>query len=117
MRPILESAIERRAAREAEKLGVRSIKICDPSQAGWPDRMFFIPGGRPLLIEFKRPGEEPRDLQEHRIEILNRLGYDVCVCDSVRGALAQVARALDAASRPKARRQVLARERMRDPCR
>jgi hypothetical protein len=48
----------------------------------WPDRLFFIPGGRPLLIEFKKPGKVPTPKQAHRIKELRELGYDVEVCDS-----------------------------------
>ena len=57
---------------------------------GWPDDIFLIPGGRPLFIEFKAPGELPTPIQQHRAGELWELGYDVCWADSTdaaRGAL------------------------------
>ena len=48
-----ESIIEATVARRAlEELGVFSIKIKRAQEAGYPDRIFLIHGGRPLFIEF-----------------------------------------------------------------
>ena len=57
------------------QLGVRSLQLNLHFDAGWPDRIFLIPGGRPLFMEFKRPGEFPRPLQYQRLETLVQLGY------------------------------------------
>lgn len=93
-----ETAIERAACRQIlAKFGVGSVKLTLRS-TGYPDRLFWIPGGMPLLVEFKRPGERPRPKQEHVIAELRRLGYDVVICDSadcavraVRNAVARAA--------------------------
>jgi hypothetical protein len=77
-----ESDIERAACeRIKDELGVRNIKV--KSGDGFPDRMFLIPGGKPLIIEFKRPGEVTRPRQTEWIESLKRLGYDVEIHDTV----------------------------------
>lgn len=77
-----------------EWCGVPSEKF---GQHGYPDRIFFIPGGRPLLIEFKSPGKKPRKLQVHRIKQLKDLGYAVEVHDDDKEALAAIIAAVEAA--------------------
>lgn len=49
---------------------------------GWPDLCIFIPGGRPLILELKRPGEVPTELQQYRIDRLVEEGYDVHAVDN-----------------------------------
>ena len=72
----LESRVERKVCRDAEKLGVPNVKIKMP---GWPDRLFIIIGGRPLFIEFKSQSgeEELMPLQDYWCGKLEKLGYDV----------------------------------------
>ena len=63
-------------------------------QTGYPDRMFLIPGGRPLLIEFKLPGEEPRAKQGHIHGVLKELGYNVQVHDDYDEAMKAIEEAV-----------------------
>jgi hypothetical protein len=72
----------------------------------WPDQLFLIPGGRPLFIEFKKPGEVPTEKQAHRIKQLRDLGYDVEVCDSKEQGIACVGAAMEAARLHASRRKV-----------
>jgi hypothetical protein len=58
--------------------------------------MFLIPGGKPLFVEFKAPGEKPRKLQEHIHIILRRLGYEVKVFDSAERCISEILGALEA---------------------
>lgn len=105
--PVLESSIERRVCQVAATAwGLRNFKLTIEGQRGWPDRLFLIPGGRPLLIEFKRPGEKPDPLQEHRLATLKALGYDATWHNTVDGALLELAQAMDAAQVPAKRRSV-----------
>lgn len=71
---------------------VPSIKLEPPggSETGWPDRMFFIPGGRPFLIEFKEVGYEPEPKQKYLHDMLEGLGYDVAWTDDEEAALAAI---------------------------
>ena len=73
----LEVDIEGRVCAWADKHGVLHVKLNLQFRRGWPDRMFLIPGGCPLLIEFKRKGKKLEPLQAHVIGKLKRLGYDV----------------------------------------
>lgn len=64
----------------------------------FPDDLFLIPGGRPLMIEFKAPGEHPTELQAHRIKELLELGYDVLATSDANEARAAITRAMDTAT-------------------
>ena len=91
-----ETAIERCACgRALRELGVRSLKLNITGNTGWPDRLFFIPGGRPLFIEFKRPGEEPGPKQRHIHAVLKHNGYEVQVHDSIDGAVDAIKRRVE----------------------
>jgi hypothetical protein len=92
---MLESYIERRTCDLALELGVDNTKL--QKATGYPDRIFWIPGGKPLLIEFKRPGEPPSEIQDYVIDLLRKLGYQVEVCDNVNDAIKLIIKALEAA--------------------
>jgi hypothetical protein len=63
-------------------LGIKGSKLKVVGDTGYPDRIFWMPGGRPLLIEFKKPGEEPRPKQLKIHRQLRKLGYQVEVHDN-----------------------------------
>ena len=87
----LEGKIEQRAVDLIWKhLGIEGSKLNIRSDTGYPDRIFWIPGGRPLLIEFKRPGEEPEPKQIHIHNKLRQLGYNVEVHDDALEAFKSV---------------------------
>lgn len=96
-----ETAIEKEACKKIrDVLGVDNIKLKAQGRRGWPDRLFWIPGGRPLLIEFKVPGEKPTPMQAHVHQFLTSNGYQVETHDTVIGAFRAVAQALGARPRP-----------------
>lgn len=98
----------------AKKNGCKLVyKMSTQFTRDWPDRMFFIPGGRPLIIEFKKPGEHPTPKQQKRIDELRELGYDVEVCDSKEEGIALVRSRLESATVHEKGRQVAARTRRR----
>ncbi len=93
IRSVKESSIERPVVADAkDKLGVLSIKLA--AGQGMPDRLFLIPGGRGLLIEFKAPGADPRPLQDAMHVILRGLDYDTEVHDNYDEAMAAIRRRL-----------------------
>jgi hypothetical protein len=107
-----ESKIERDAVNLVwEHLGIVGSKLVTPGDTGYPDRIFWIPGGRPLLIEFKRPGEEPKPKQEYIHAQLKKLGYQVEVHDNAIRAFSAVIEAVATTRLPKEGRQILARAR------
>lgn len=80
----IERQIENAVVRYAEGNGWLVRKMLYPNRRGCPDRWFFHPkrNGRPLVIEFKRPGEKPRKDQEREIARLRDAGIEVHVIDS-----------------------------------
>lgn len=94
----LESKIERRTCQKALQLiGIRNIKLKAVGQTGFPDRMFLIPGGKPLLVEFKLPGESPDPKQAYIHNLLISLGYQVEVHDDVEEALRSIRKTVESA--------------------
>ena len=83
--------------RALNELGVRSIKLNLRGNTGWPDRLFFIPGGRPLLIEFKDLGEDPEPRQGLIGQFLEYNKYDYAVHDDAEAAFNAVKQHLESA--------------------
>ena len=80
MQPYVESVTEQGVVRWAEEQGIEHTKLNLLGNRSWPDRCFWLAGGRPLLMEFKRLGKGPRKQQEAKIARLKRLSYDAhCV--------------------------------------
>lgn len=85
-----ESELEKRFCRLVACAGGKAYKFTSPGNAGVPDRMVILPGGRVGFIELKRPGEEPRKLQRVRQAELEKLGCYVAVVDSAERAEAVI---------------------------
>lgn len=73
--------VEQAVQRWATQHGLLYIKLELQHHKGQPDDMFYLPGGRPILMEFKAPGEEPDPLQEFTHQQLRYLGYEIYVID------------------------------------
>lgn len=75
----LESAEERYLRQQvAQKLHGMVIKIT-AVVAGWPDDLVVLPGGRLHLVELKREGEQPSEVQVVMHQRLAKLGHKVHV--------------------------------------
>ena len=57
---------------------------------GWPDQCYWIPGGQPVLFEYKADDEEPEALQTHIHKTLREHGYIVEVHTSAEKAIASL---------------------------
>lgn len=90
MRRVHESVAETKTCKWYDGLGLLRIKVNIHGRRGWPDQEFFIPGGKPFLIEFKADGEDPRALQAYTINCLREDGYDVEVHTTAEGAIAAI---------------------------
>ena len=75
-----EASLERWCVRWARARGVVVSKLTDPT--GIPDHVFWMPGGRPVLIEFKAVGLEPTQLQEYYLTEFVGNGYRALSCDN-----------------------------------
>lgn len=72
----LESAIQRKIIKRYEAAGCMVIKMGLTNKPGFPDLM-ILKDGKASFIEVKRPGAEPRPLQEYRINELRKAGFCV----------------------------------------
>lgn len=108
----LESKVQKKILGLVWKyLGIKGSKLVTPGDTGFPDLLFWIPGGCPFLIEVKRPGEEARVKQAYVHNYLRELGYQVEVHDDPISAFQAVIDAVAATRLPKESREVLARAR------
>lgn len=74
----LEKGVEDFFINEVKKAGGFSIK--GVGRAGLPDRFAFLPGGRFLLVELKRPrGGRVSPIQKAMHQLLTDLGFVVYV--------------------------------------
>jgi hypothetical protein len=88
---VLESKIETKVCeRVLQDFGVRSIKLNVHGNTGIPDRLFLIPGGLALFIEFKRPGGKLSLKQKYWIRILKTLKFEVEVYDNIEKAYEKI---------------------------
>jgi hypothetical protein len=79
MPPTLESKLEAKffsLIRSALK-GI-AVKVA-PIEAGVPDRYVLLPGGRIVLVELKREGEDPSPIQREWHKKAARVGTEVVV--------------------------------------
>jgi hypothetical protein len=84
---MLEKTIEAKFIKEANKRGCQCLKLNVMGRRSWPDRLVLIPGGRFVMIEFKRPGGVLSPGQEALHEDLLKMGHRVFVCYSAEEAL------------------------------
>lgn len=77
-----EKTIEAYLRDEVKKLGGRAYKFVSPGNAGVPDRLVCLPGGKAAFIELKAPGKKPTALQEKQMRYLAGLKFPVWLIDS-----------------------------------
>lgn len=107
-----ESKIERGAKKLVfDNLGIISSKLATPGDTGFPDCIFWLPGGKPLLVEFKRPGEDPRPKQIYQHTRLTGLGYQIQVHDNEIRTLQSIIKIVEASCVSKEGHEILARAR------
>lgn len=77
-----EKVFERTFSKYVNDKGGIAVKLLSQFVNGLPDRMYLLPGGRALFIEFKSTGKRPTRIQEHTIGRIQKLGFTVLVVDS-----------------------------------
>lgn len=70
-----EKTLEAYLCQKVKSLGGKCLKMT--GEAGIPDRLVILPGGKCIFVELKREGERPRPIQDYRIQ-----HCDVLVVDS-----------------------------------
>jgi len=94
-------------------LGIKGYKLKIVGETGFPDRIFFIPGGRPYLAEYKLPGEPARAKQKYIHNMLTILGYKIGVFDNEYDAIQAIIQAVESTRLSKESRKILTEARRR----
>lgn len=74
-----ESAIESRLRAGVKSLGGIAYKFVSPGNAGVPDRLVVLPGGKVIFAELKTDTGKLSSLQAFQIRTLEGLGAEVWV--------------------------------------
>jgi hypothetical protein len=71
-----ERDVEKKLIKSIEQAGGLCLKFVSPGNAGVPDRIVLLPGGKIRFVEVKAPGKKPTRLQEWWIARLQALGFE-----------------------------------------
>lgn len=78
-----EKVFERELSKFVEESGGMAVKLLSQFIKGLPDRMFLLPGGAVVFVEFKSTGKRPTKIQSYIHAKIRALGFLVYVVDSV----------------------------------
>jgi Holliday junction resolvase len=76
-----EADIQSKKMKQLEEEGYYVIKLIRTNKNGIPDIIAIPPGVPVKFIEVKKPGENPRPLQEYRMKELRSYGFITEVYD------------------------------------
>jgi hypothetical protein len=84
-----ETILERQCIKLATLVGFTSAKLTVHRDVGFPGRIFFIPGGRPLLVLFNQTDDDNalKEKQQQHLKTLEDNGYNAMFCESFKGFL------------------------------
>lgn len=71
-----EKQIENYLREQVKKMGGKAYKFVSPGNAGVPDRIVVLPGGRVIFVELKSPEGRLTVLQQAALGHLRRMGCD-----------------------------------------
>jgi hypothetical protein len=74
---IKERDVEVYLREKVKAAGGKAYKWVSPGNAGVPDRIVILPGGRIAFVELKSPGKTSTQLQRYRQGQLQKLGCQV----------------------------------------
>ena len=82
---MLESEIEKELVRRVRTAGGKAFKWVSPGNAGVPDRIVIMPGGRIWFVELKTDTGRLSPSQQRQINHLNRLGVRTFILKGQKG--------------------------------
>lgn len=78
-----EKVFERELSKYVGDSGGMAVKLLSQFIKGLPDRMYLLPGGVVVFVEFKSAGKRPTKIQSYIHAKIRALGFLVYVVDSV----------------------------------
>lgn len=78
-----EKVFERELSKFVEESRGMAVKLLSQFIKGLPDRMYLLPGGVVVFVEFKSAGKRPTRIQSYIHAKIRALGFLVYVVDSV----------------------------------
>jgi len=82
MSALREKDIESYLRDKVKAIGGKAYKFVSPGNAGVPDRVVCLPGGRVVFVELKATGKKPTALQEAEQFKMRKMGVGVLNIDS-----------------------------------
>ena len=80
MKKVTEREIEQYLVSQVEQaLHGKCIKMSPQGQAGWPDRLILLPGGKAAFAELKCAGGSLSQIQKERIKELRAMGFEAWI--------------------------------------
>jgi hypothetical protein len=79
---VKEADIEDYFVKAVDKIGGRAIKGNPRNQRGEADRFCFIPPGLAIIVELKRPGQQPRRNQASKLGWFRKNGFQATYLDT-----------------------------------
>ena len=74
-----EKVFERTMSKYVESKGGMAVKLLSQFINGLPDRMYLLPGGTAIFVEFKSTGRKPRPIQRVILDRIAALDFNVRV--------------------------------------
>lgn len=83
-----EKRVEERLREEVRKIGGKAYKLSSQIEAGMPDRLVCLPGGKAIFVETKRPkGGRLSEIQKYRHKELQARGFEVRVINTTKAVV------------------------------
>lgn len=105
---VLERDLERHFAKECRRLNLATLKLALRFSTGWPDRLVLLKKGRILWVELKTKTGVLSDRQKAVHSLLMIHNHNILVLRTKE----EITNALEAASVPAKRSEVLAKQRL-----
>ena len=105
---VLERELERHFARECRRLNLATLKLALRFSTGWPDRLVLLKKGRILWVELKTKTGVLSERQKAVHSLLMIHNHNILVLRTKE----EITNALEAASVPAKRSEVLAKQRL-----
>lgn len=89
-----EKTTEKYLRDEIKKIRGFAYKFISPGNAGVPDRLICLPGGKAVFVELKSEGKHSTELQKRQQDKLRALGFEVYADVDTKAKVGEIVRKL-----------------------